>query len=78
MNMSCWALPASRRAPRWRPVQRTAGCRKQVVSEGATSLLWFEHPAERFLLVTDVATANASPTRCAAKRSSTTASSGWR
>jgi folate-binding protein YgfZ len=27
---------------------------KQVVSEGATSLLWFEHPAERFLLVTDV------------------------
>ncbi|PXW38234.1 hypothetical protein DET57_12347 [Klebsiella oxytoca] len=30
---------------------------KQVVSEGATSLLWFEHPAERFLLVTDEATA---------------------
>ncbi|RYA57708.1 tRNA-modifying protein YgfZ, partial [Enterobacter cloacae complex sp. 2DZ2F16B1] len=30
---------------------------KQVVSEGATSVLWFEHPAERFLLVTDVATA---------------------
>lgn len=30
---------------------------KQVVSEGATSILWFEHPAERFLLVTDVATA---------------------
>ena len=25
-----------------------------VVSEGATSLLWFEHPGERFLLVTDV------------------------
>ncbi|WP_333853870.1 tRNA-modifying protein YgfZ [Leclercia sp.] len=30
---------------------------KQVTSDGATSLLWFEHPAERFLLVTDVATA---------------------
>lgn len=30
---------------------------KQVTHEGATSLLWFEHPAERFLLVTDVATA---------------------
>ena len=30
---------------------------KQVVSEGETSILWFEHPAERFLLVTDVATA---------------------
>lgn len=30
---------------------------KQVVSEGATSILWFEHPAERFLLVTDAATA---------------------
>lgn len=30
---------------------------KQVISDGATSLLWFEHPAERFLLVTDVATA---------------------
>jgi len=30
---------------------------KQVTNEGATSLLWFEHPAERFLLVTDVATA---------------------
>ncbi|MGF6423005.1 folate-binding protein YgfZ [Lelliottia sp. 489] len=29
---------------------------KQLVSEGATSILWFEHPAERFLLVTDVAT----------------------
>lgn len=30
---------------------------KQVVSDGVTSLLWFEHPAERFLLVTDAATA---------------------
>lgn len=30
---------------------------KQVVSEGATSILWFEHPAERFLLVTDAETA---------------------
>ncbi|HIB8957594.1 TPA: tRNA-modifying protein YgfZ [Enterobacter ludwigii] len=30
---------------------------KQVASEGATSILWFEHPAERFLLVTDTATA---------------------
>lgn len=30
---------------------------KQVTNDGATSLLWFEHPAERFLLVTDVATA---------------------
>ncbi|MBV7406850.1 tRNA-modifying protein YgfZ [Enterobacter sp. ENT03] len=29
----------------------------QVVQEGATQILWFEHPAERFLLVTDVATA---------------------
>lgn len=29
---------------------------KQVVSEGASTLLWFEHPAERFLLITDVAT----------------------
>ena len=31
---------------------------KQVVKEGATTLLWFEHPAERFLTVTDEATAN--------------------
>ena len=31
--------------------------KKQLVSEGATSILWFEHPAERFLLVTDEATA---------------------
>lgn len=31
---------------------------KQVVREGATTLLWFEHPAERFLIVTDEATAN--------------------
>ncbi|MDM3004426.1 tRNA-modifying protein YgfZ [Citrobacter sp. CK188] len=30
---------------------------KQVVSEGASTLLWFEHPVERFLLITDVATA---------------------
>lgn len=30
---------------------------KQVVSEDETSILWFEHPAERFLLVTDAATA---------------------
>ncbi|EKD4767531.1 tRNA-modifying protein YgfZ [Salmonella enterica subsp. enterica serovar Infantis] len=30
----------------------------QVVRDGASTLLWFEHPAERFLLVTDVATAN--------------------
>ncbi len=30
---------------------------KQVVQEGATSILWFAHPAERFLLVTDVTTA---------------------
>lgn len=30
---------------------------KQVVSEGETSILWFEHPAQRFLLVTDAATA---------------------
>ncbi|WP_235424167.1 tRNA-modifying protein YgfZ [Citrobacter koseri] len=30
---------------------------KQVVSEGASTLLWFEHPAKRFLLITDVATA---------------------
>lgn len=30
---------------------------KQVVSEGETSILWFEHPVERFLLVTDAATA---------------------
>ena len=30
---------------------------KQVVSEGATSVLWFEHPAERFPAVTDIATA---------------------
>ena len=30
---------------------------KQVVSEGETSILWFEHPAERFLLVTDAAIA---------------------
>ena len=30
---------------------------KQVTHDGVTSLLWFEHLAERFLLVTDVATA---------------------
>ena len=33
------------------------GSDKALVSDGVTSLLWFEHPAERFLLVTDVATA---------------------
>ncbi|EPG6797816.1 tRNA-modifying protein YgfZ [Klebsiella aerogenes] len=31
---------------------------KPVVTEGVTSLLWFKHPAERFLLVTDADTAN--------------------
>lgn len=30
---------------------------KQLVHEDETTLLWFAHPAERFLLVTDVATA---------------------
>ena len=30
---------------------------KQVVQEGDTTLLWFAHPAERFLLVTNAATA---------------------
>ncbi|MGY5955530.1 tRNA-modifying protein YgfZ [Kosakonia sp. BK9b] len=30
---------------------------KQVVQNGTTTLLWFAHPAERFLLVTDEATA---------------------
>ncbi|HGY1778918.1 TPA: tRNA-modifying protein YgfZ [Citrobacter amalonaticus] len=30
---------------------------KPVTREGATTLLWFEHPVERFLLVTDVTTA---------------------
>lgn len=29
----------------------------QLVQDGATSILWFAHPAERFLLVTDAATA---------------------
>ncbi|MDF7759362.1 tRNA-modifying protein YgfZ [Kosakonia cowanii] len=29
----------------------------QVVQQGETTLLWFAHPAERFLLVTDAATA---------------------
>ena len=32
---------------------------KPVVQEGETTLLWFAHPAERFLLVTDTATAQA-------------------
>lgn len=30
---------------------------KPLVNDGATSLLWFEHPDERFLLVTDTTTA---------------------
>lgn len=30
---------------------------KPVTREGATTLLWFEHPVERFLLITDVTTA---------------------
>lgn len=30
---------------------------KQVVTHGASTLLWFEHPSERFLLIVDVATA---------------------
>ncbi len=30
---------------------------KQVVQQGDTTLLWFAHPGERFLLVTDAATA---------------------
>lgn len=31
---------------------------KPLINDGVTSLLWFEHPDERFLLVTDVATAD--------------------
>lgn len=30
---------------------------KQVITEGGATLLWFEQPAERFLLIVDVATA---------------------
>ncbi|MND72383.1 tRNA-modifying protein YgfZ [compost metagenome] len=30
---------------------------KPLINDGVTSLLWFAHPDERFLLVTDVATA---------------------
>lgn len=30
---------------------------KQVITEGSSTILWFEHPAERFLLIVDVATA---------------------
>ncbi|XNM65985.1 hypothetical protein ACLK2E_16000 [Escherichia coli] len=43
---------------------------KQVVSEGATSVLWFAHPAERFLLVTVWQPPPASPMHYAVKRSS--------
>ncbi|EHG7583184.1 MULTISPECIES: tRNA-modifying protein YgfZ [Citrobacter] len=32
---------------------------KPVARDGVTTLLWFEHPAERFLLITDAATAEA-------------------
>ncbi|CAM4311064.1 tRNA-modifying protein YgfZ [Citrobacter portucalensis] len=30
---------------------------KQVITEGASTVLWFEHPAERFLLIVDATTA---------------------
>ena len=30
---------------------------KQVITEGASTILWFEHPAERFLLIVDATTA---------------------
>jgi hypothetical protein len=39
------------------------------VHDGATSILWFEHPAERFLLVTDVATAERVTDACVVKLS---------
>jgi folate-binding protein YgfZ len=55
--MSCWVLrvPGSRRAGQ--SVSALPDADKQLVHEGETTLLWFAHPAERFLLVTDVATA---------------------
>lgn len=28
-----------------------------MITEGSSTILWFEHPAERFLLITDAATA---------------------
>lgn len=40
---------------------------KPVTREGATTLLWFEHPVERFLLITDVTTAETVTENCAAK-----------
>jgi folate-binding protein YgfZ len=54
--MSCWVAGFQARAALKNLFSELPDAEKQVVSEGATSLLWFEHPAERFLLVTDVAT----------------------
>lgn len=56
MNTFCWG-----RGFRARAALKTClpSCRmlKTAGQRGATSILWFEHPAERFLLVTDEATA---------------------
>lgn len=51
-------LPVFRRAALANIFSELPSKEKQVVKEGATTLLWFEHPAERFLIVTDEATAN--------------------
>ncbi|XMR29727.1 tRNA-modifying protein YgfZ [Escherichia coli] len=58
-SVCCLVLPVFRRAPRW-PISLVNYLQreKQVVKEGATTLLWFEHPAERSSIVTDEATAN--------------------
>lgn len=56
--MFCWAWRVSAGARRAENLfAALPDADKPLVSEGVTSLLWFEHPAERFLLVTDEATA---------------------
>ena len=71
-----WPASGARRAGA--AVRRLARRCHPVVSEGATSLLWFEHPGERFLLVTDVDTANRVTDALRGEAQLTTANSGWR
>ncbi len=77
-NAYCLVAVVCRPARRWlMPLANCPIAKNQVVRDGA-STLWFEHPAERFLLVTDVATANMLTEKLAtAKPNRITANSGW-
>ena len=54
-----WIERRSVREPQLTELKKYAVFSKVTIApEGATTLLWFEHPAARFLIVTDEATAN--------------------